>query len=135
MTSPPTDKPKRIRTKPPPPPPRPQQSMDPLKDIEWVYQHCGLKGKELRLAKQLAPASALGLLEWVLADKAHMRTFMGTMVPKMLMTQTQLDESAKRRQSSRVVLDLIDKAMRQAEADSGGVGESVSPEAPEGRGT
>jgi len=92
------------------------ESVNLLRDIEWVYRHANLKGPmAIENAARTAPsAGAVALLRWVREHKDNRKHFYAQMVPKVLMSADKLQEDHRAHRSSQFIYSVIDRVLTQA---------------------
>jgi hypothetical protein len=105
--------------------------IDFIRDVQWVYEAMGLSGPALKEAKDNAPSGgALGMLERAKKSETFADRIL-SQVRQLEANKAKLEEGAKKRVNTRIILDLIDRCIQQAWTDAGAV-ETAHVESPEG---
>jgi hypothetical protein len=108
-----------------------KNAVDFIRDIHWVYETMGLGGPALKEAKDNAPSGgALGMLERAKKSETFADRIL-SQVRQLEANKAKLEEGAKKRVNTRIILDLIDRCIQQAWTDAGAV-ETAHVESPEG---
>lgn len=97
-----------------------EKPVNPVADIEFVYENYAKEGAELEAAKLKAPSGgALSMLKHIQEDKDFRKYYFSQMLPKVVLSQSKLDKQTKRGEASKILLDLIDRTLKTARRAAG----------------